>query len=75
MRDPLELHRAYQRTFATPDGRAVLHDLEERGYFLRSTYSPEPGRIEFGEGRRSMVLHIRHMTDESNFINIKENDQ
>lgn len=71
--NPLELHRAYKRLFDGEDGRTVLEDLEMRGCFLRSTFSTEPGRTQFQEGRRSLVLHIKHMLDETNFIH-KEND-
>ncbi|QJB56194.1 hypothetical protein [Pseudodesulfovibrio sp. zrk46] len=66
---PLELHRAYKRIFDTPDGMAVMDDLEKRGCFLRSTFSTDQGRTEFNEGRRSLVLHMKHMCDETNFIN------
>lgn len=67
--DPLELHRAYRRLFDCADGRTVRADLENRGCFTRSTFSTDPGRTAFQEGRRSLVLHIRHMLDETNFIN------
>ena len=66
--DPLELHRAYKRLFDCADGQTVMRDLEKRGCFLRSTFSTDPGRTRFQEGRRSLVLHIKHMTDETNFI-------
>lgn len=66
---PLELHRAYKRLFETIDGQIVMDDLENRGCFLRSTFSTDTGRTEFNEGRRSLVLHIKHMLDETNFIN------
>jgi hypothetical protein len=71
---PLELHRAYRRIFESLDGRAVMDDLERRGCFLRSSFDPDPGRTAFNEGRRSLVLHIRHMLDETNF-NPKETIQ
>ena len=67
MRNALELHQAYKRVFETFEGDLVLEDLEHRGCFERSTFSSEPGRTLFNEGRRSMVLHIRHMLDELNF--------
>lgn len=70
--DPLELHRAYKRIFDTPDGQTVMDDLEKRGCFLRSSFSSDKGRTEFNEGRRSMVLHMKHMCEENNFIH-KEN--
>lgn len=75
MRDnPLELHRAYKRVFASTDGQAILNDLEKRGCFTRSTFSTDPGRIQFNEGRRSLVLHVKHMLNETNFSN-KENER
>ncbi|MBC17693.1 MAG: hypothetical protein CL942_11655 [Desulfovibrio sp.] len=70
----LELHRAYKRLFDCPDGQAVMNDLEQRGCFHRSTFSTEHGRTQFNEGRRSLILHMKHMCDEHNFIN-KENNQ
>ncbi|WP_285907466.1 hypothetical protein [Pseudodesulfovibrio pelocollis] len=69
---PLELHRAYRRLFESADGRAVMEDLERRGSFMRSTFSTDPGRAAFDEGRRSLVLHVKHMLDQTNFINLKE---
>lgn len=66
--NPLELHRAYKRLFASADGQAVMDDLEKRGSFLRSTFSTDTGRTQFNEGRRSLVLHVKHMLDETNFI-------
>lgn len=71
---PLELHRAYTRIFATTDGKVVMDDLEKRGCFMRSTFSTDTGRTEFNEGRRSLVLHVKHMCDTANFIP-KETDQ
>lgn len=66
--NPLELHRAYRRLFESPDGRTVMNDLERRGCFSRSSFSTDPGRTSFNEGRRSLVLHVKHMLDETNFI-------
>jgi len=66
--NPLELHRAYKRIFDSPDGQTVMEDMETRGCFLRSTFSSDRGRTEFNEGRRSLVLHVKHMCDETNFI-------
>lgn len=72
--NPLELHRAYKRLFDCVDGRTVMRDLEQRGGFLRSSFSEDRGRTEFNEGRRSLVLHVKHMIDETNFI-AKENER
>ena len=71
---PLELHRAYRRMFETPDGKTVMDDLEKRGCFLRSSYSTDPGRTQFNEGRRSLILHVKHMLDETNFMK-EENER
>lgn len=68
MGSPLELHRAYKRLFETIDGQTVMEDFEHRGCYLTSTFSSDPGRTEFNEGRRSLVLHVKHMLDETNFI-------
>ena len=66
-RDPLALHRAYDRLFRTPDGRAVLADLEHRGMHRATTFSPDAARAAFNEGRRSIVLHVHHMMRPENF--------
>jgi hypothetical protein len=71
----MELHRAYRRLFECADGRTVMEDLERRGSFMRSTFSTDLGRAAFDEGRRSLVLHVKHMLDETNFINHKEKQQ
>lgn len=63
----IELHRAYCRALAGADGDRVLADLSRRGFEQHSSYAPEPGRTEFNEGRRSLVLHIRRMLDENAF--------
>jgi hypothetical protein len=72
--DSLELHRAYKRVCSTPDGQTIMADLEQRGCFYRSTFSTESGRTSFNEGRRSIILHIKHMCNETNFIT-KENNK
>ncbi|WP_147819683.1 hypothetical protein [Salidesulfovibrio onnuriiensis] len=67
MHETIELHRAYKRIFDTEDGRTVLEDLKQRACFDRTTFSTDPGRTLFNEGRRSMVLHVRFMSNEDNF--------
>lgn len=59
--DPMELHRAYRRLFDCADGRTVLADLEHSGGGGRLSFCEDPLRTAFNEGRRSMVLHLRHM--------------
>jgi hypothetical protein len=63
VRENLALCEAYERLFTSPDGQLVMGDLERRGYMLETTHSAEPGRTEFNEGRRSLVLHIMSMRD------------
>lgn len=60
-RDLLNLHEAYADVFSGEKGGLVLADLERRGFVNDLSYSPEPGRTQFNEGRRSLVLHINHM--------------
>ena len=67
--NPLELHRAYKRIFESADGQTVMDDLEKRGCFQRSTFSIDPGRTQFNEGRRTVILHVKHMLTETNFLN------
>lgn len=67
MDDPHALHQAYARLFACPDGETVLADLEARAGLFRSSFSGDPSRTAFNEGRRSMALHVRHMLDAANF--------
>lgn len=72
MEEILQLHRAYRSVFDGVLGQKVLKDIERRGCFERSTFSTDPGRTVYNEGRRSMVLHVRFMLDENNFKEIKE---
>lgn len=48
--------RAYIRTFQTPDGMIVLHDLSSRYHVLTAHDGGQ-----FAEGERSVVLHILHL--------------
>jgi len=63
MRDILTLHRCYTRCFEGEAGQAVLKDLEARAFVHGTSFTPEPQRAAFNEGRRSLVLHIRRMLD------------
>lgn len=67
MHETIELHRAYKRIFDTEDGKMVLDDLRQRSCFDRTTFSTDPGRTHYNEGRRSMILHVRFMANENNF--------
>lgn len=59
--DALKLHDAYIAAFSGEGGALILADLEQRGFVNSLSFSTEPGRTEFNEGRRSLVLHVRHM--------------
>ncbi len=59
----LKLHEAYEAAFSGPGGALVLADLERRGFINELSYSPETGRTQFNEGRRSLVLHVKYMLD------------
>ena len=61
LRETLKLHEAYDAAFCGESGLIVLADLERRGFINDLSFSPEPGRTQFNEGRRSLVLHVRHM--------------
>jgi len=61
LRETLKMHDAYSRVFGGEDGALVLTDLERRGFIHDLSYSPEPGRTEFNEGRRSLVMHVKYM--------------
>jgi len=67
MRDILILQQCYVRCFEGEVGQAVLSDLEARAFVRGTSFSPEPQRAAFNEGRRSLVLHIRRMLDAQGF--------
>ena len=57
----VKLQEAYRTLFDTPDGKTVLKDLEDFGFYHDSTFVGDPNVTVFNEGRRSVVLHIRNM--------------
>lgn len=63
MRDISDLRRCYQRCFEGQAGQAVLNDLEARAFVRGTSFSPDPQRAAFNEGRRSLALHIRRMLE------------
>lgn len=67
MENPLQLHKAYRRIFESKDGERIMRDLERRGFYREPSYADQPQRLAFNEGRRSMVLHVKQMLDDSNF--------
>lgn len=60
-KERIALHDAYAAVFSGPNAAAVLADLERRGFVHDAQFSAEPGRMQFNEGRRSIVLHIKLM--------------
>lgn len=63
MTDQTELRRMYALVFEAEAGRMVLEDIEARAWVRESTFSPDPQRTAFNEGRRSLALHIRRMLE------------
>jgi len=63
MRDMTDVKRCYEKCFAGQAGQAVLDDLEARAFVHGTSFTPDPQRAAFNEGRRSLALHIRHMLD------------
>jgi len=61
--DLADLHLAYARTFEGEAGRLVLADLSRQGFLRETSFSPDPQRAAFNEGRRSLALHIRRMIE------------
>jgi len=61
--DHMTLHQQYMATFDGAAGKAVLEDLMKRGKLLASSYDPDPLRMAFNEGRRSIALHVHYMLD------------
>ncbi len=56
-----DLHLAYARAFEGEAGRLVLADLSRQGFLHETSFSPDPQRAAFNEGRRSLALHIGRM--------------
>ena len=68
MRDTMNLHQCYVRTFEGEAGRTVLEDLEARAFVRGTSFHTDPQRAAFNEGRRSLALHIRRMLDREAFL-------
>jgi len=66
MREESTLHQFYVRTFEGEAGKAVLEDIEARAYIRETSFSPDPQRTAFNEGKRSLVLHIRRILEAEN---------
>jgi len=63
MREQTDLHLAYARAFEGEAGRLVLADLARQGFLRETSFSPDPQRAAFNEGRRSLALHIGRMIE------------
>ena len=63
MPEHTDLRLAYARTFAGVSGALVLADLARQGFLSETSFSVDPQRAAFNEGRRSLALHIRRMID------------
>ena len=56
-----ELRQAYQITFSTKEGAAVLQDLENRTGIHTSTFDADPYKTANLEGMRAVTLWIKTM--------------
>lgn len=63
MRELTDLHLAYARTFEGEAGALVLADIARQGFLRETSFSPDPQRAAFNEGRRSLALHIGRMLE------------
>jgi hypothetical protein len=63
MRDANALQQCYARVFEGEAGHIVLADLEARSFVRDTSFTPDPQRAAFNEGRRSLMLHIQRMLD------------
>lgn len=57
------LAACYREVFGGLAGGRVLEDLKVRAYHRDSSFSPDPQRAAFNEGRRSLLLHVLRMLD------------
>ena len=60
--DKIEIHRAYQRVFGTPDGARVLQHILRKGYAVESTFvQGDPNQTMLNEGMRRLALSIARL--------------
>lgn len=50
--------KAYQRLFATDDGKIVLQDLMQSCHMLSQNFGSDPNEAMYSEGERAVVLRI-----------------
>lgn len=58
------LAACYREVFESEAGRRVLADLQARAFHRESSFSPDPQRAAFNEGRRSLLLHLLRMLEQ-----------
>ena len=54
----VDLLKAYQQTFNSPQGRMVLQDMMINHFVLTSAFDPDPYILAEREGERNTVLRI-----------------
>ena len=64
----------YQRTFGTPEGKAVLHDLMANYHVFSGTFDKDPLTMAFREGSRFVIMDIlsKLNTDPNEFVEMFE---
>jgi len=60
-----KLVKSYAYAFNTPEGQAVLADLEEVSGFLEMTDSTDPVELGYLSAKRDFYLYIKLMLDEA----------
>ncbi|PKN08054.1 MAG: hypothetical protein CVU73_09390 [Deltaproteobacteria bacterium HGW-Deltaproteobacteria-8] len=58
-----DLRQAYARAFEGEAGRLILADISRQGFLRETSFSPDPQRAAFNEGRRSLALYIGRMIE------------
>jgi len=56
----VDLVRAYQSFFESADGKSILYDLMDKGFFMKPTFEEKVHGSERNEGKRELVLYIVH---------------
>jgi len=54
----IKVNLAYQKTFATPEGKTVIADLMTAFGFFSTTFDSDPQVAAFNEGARAAILRI-----------------
>ncbi len=59
----VSLVKAYKDCFDSAGGKKILSDLMKRFRMLNASLAADTNKVIYGEGQRSVVLHILSMRD------------